>query len=297
MNNDFIKILEPNVDGRDFVIGDLQGCYKEFSLLLKYISFNNKIDRIICTGNLSGRGPESEKCLDLLKEDWFFSVLGNSEESILNKIEKKEKSYKYEQYKGNIEKLPIIYKIEHLLHDNIYVLHGEIIPEHLFEIKEINSNNKEYQRYINSMHDFDFSNKIINFFNKYTKNKLDNNLKQKLLWSRKNINEFYKKHMKKFDDKDYDFINNLKIKTKLKIFSGHNTVPYPIKIGQQYYIDTGVSLSYPNNHNNETYTFPQLGSQIYALSLVDITTGVCYGCLSSSSDNGKIVTIKNSIYE
>ncbi len=52
-----LKYYDANEHGRDFVVGDL-------------------IDR----------GPNSMECLRLIKEPWFFSVLGNHEDMMLDVI-------------------------------------------------------------------------------------------------------------------------------------------------------------------------------------------------------------------
>ena len=46
-----------------FVIGDIQGCYKEFKNLIKLIDPNNE-NKFLCVGDLVNRGPESEKVVD-----------------------------------------------------------------------------------------------------------------------------------------------------------------------------------------------------------------------------------------
>jgi hypothetical protein len=81
-----IKTLEPNLSGRDFVIGDLHGSYTAFERLLKEISFDPKADRMISVGDLVDRGPESLKCLSLLHEPWFHAVLANHEQMMLEKF-------------------------------------------------------------------------------------------------------------------------------------------------------------------------------------------------------------------
>jgi bis(5'-nucleosyl)-tetraphosphatase (symmetrical) len=40
-----------------YVIGDIQGCYKEFKELLKQINFNKKKDTLWLAGDLVNRGP------------------------------------------------------------------------------------------------------------------------------------------------------------------------------------------------------------------------------------------------
>lgn len=71
--------LQKNTVGRDFVCGDLHGSYGTLTNFLKFVNFNTAADRLICTGDLIDRGPDSLSCLKLLDEDWFYSVAGNHE--------------------------------------------------------------------------------------------------------------------------------------------------------------------------------------------------------------------------
>ena len=59
-----------------FVIGDIQGCYKEFKALLKLID-PKKENKVFCVGDLVNRGPDSEKVVDFILENNIKSVLGN----------------------------------------------------------------------------------------------------------------------------------------------------------------------------------------------------------------------------
>ena len=56
-----------------FVIGDIQGCYKEFKSLLKLID-PNKENKFFCVGDLVNRGPESEKVIEYVLENKIKSV-------------------------------------------------------------------------------------------------------------------------------------------------------------------------------------------------------------------------------
>ena len=47
-----------------FIIGDIQGCFKEFKNLIKLID-PNKENKFLCVGDLVNRGPESEKVVEL----------------------------------------------------------------------------------------------------------------------------------------------------------------------------------------------------------------------------------------
>lgn len=68
-----------------YAIGDLQGCYQEFKLLLERIKFNPDCDQLWLTGDLVNRGPNS---LDVLRaiyalRDNVFTVLGNHDLHLL----------------------------------------------------------------------------------------------------------------------------------------------------------------------------------------------------------------------
>lgn len=80
---DLIRRLPANTRGRDFVVGDLHGCYEMLMALLAKAGFDFENDRLFCTGDLADRGPDSVKCIRLLGEKWFFSVAGNHEEMLL----------------------------------------------------------------------------------------------------------------------------------------------------------------------------------------------------------------------
>ena len=65
--DDFFEILRLMNNKSKFVIGDIQGCYKEFKNLLKLID-PNKENKFFCVGDLVNRGPESEKVVDYVLE-------------------------------------------------------------------------------------------------------------------------------------------------------------------------------------------------------------------------------------
>lgn len=76
----FLKVFEPNLRGRDFIIGDLHGAYETFLNLLEGVKFDPTADRMFSVGDLVDRGPQSQKCLELIDEPWFNSVLSNHEQ-------------------------------------------------------------------------------------------------------------------------------------------------------------------------------------------------------------------------
>lgn len=88
--------VEANVNGRDFVCGDIHGCYDLLMESLHKVSFNPECDRLFALGDIIDRGPDSLKCLRLVREKWFYSLLGNHEQMMLNfMIEQHGRDYWY----------------------------------------------------------------------------------------------------------------------------------------------------------------------------------------------------------
>ena len=132
MYNEWFKTLPANKKGRDFIIGDLHGHYSLLMQGLKEVNFDKSKDRVFCVGDLVDRGGETDLCLSLLKEDWFFAVIGNHEYMFLDKIskgtglinkiqsflygDKKKKDVdfakKYQEYESIIKELPVMIRVE-----------------------------------------------------------------------------------------------------------------------------------------------------------------------------------------
>lgn len=74
--------LPANTSGRDIVIGDLHGHLDVLERLLEKANFDPVKDRVISTGDLPDRGPDSFGCLNLLFEPWFHAVRGNHEDHL-----------------------------------------------------------------------------------------------------------------------------------------------------------------------------------------------------------------------
>lgn len=84
--SNIVKSLPLNEYGRDFIIGDLHGCYNLLMKTLKSFNFDFQKDRVISCGDLIDRGEDSLKCLELVFEPWFYAVRGNHEEMMFNGI-------------------------------------------------------------------------------------------------------------------------------------------------------------------------------------------------------------------
>ncbi|MBV1776574.1 metallophosphoesterase [Burkholderiaceae bacterium DAT-1] len=83
-----VAFVPHNAVGRDFIVGDLHGCRHELFELLGRVGFRPEAgDRLFATGDLIDRGPDSPGCLALLRQPWFFTVIGNHEQMILRALD------------------------------------------------------------------------------------------------------------------------------------------------------------------------------------------------------------------
>lgn len=82
------KTLPANHGGRDFIVGDIHGCFSALSKALENVDFDPRVDRLISVGDLCDRGPMSLECLRLLKKPWFYAVAGNHEELLIQYLRK-----------------------------------------------------------------------------------------------------------------------------------------------------------------------------------------------------------------
>lgn len=83
LTNPKVQRHEVNARGRDFIVGDLHGCRSMLDTMLFHVGFDRTKDRLFSTGDLVDRGPDSEGCLELLREPWFYPVLGNHDAMLI----------------------------------------------------------------------------------------------------------------------------------------------------------------------------------------------------------------------
>lgn len=83
MSNLYKKFAK-NENGKDFVVGDIHGCFSKLQYELDLLNFNPEVDRLFSVGDLCDRGPESELAQEWLAKPWFHAVRGNHEEMLLD---------------------------------------------------------------------------------------------------------------------------------------------------------------------------------------------------------------------
>lgn len=68
-----------NVWGRDFIVGDIHGCFDLLRKAMERVCFDTTVDRLFSVGDLVDRGPSSHEAVDWLEYPWFYAVIGNHE--------------------------------------------------------------------------------------------------------------------------------------------------------------------------------------------------------------------------
>ena len=79
--------FDVNSDGRDFVVGDVHGCFRTLTRALVYLEFDSDCDRLFGVGDLVGRGPHSHEAVQWLESRFAAAAMGNWERAALREIE------------------------------------------------------------------------------------------------------------------------------------------------------------------------------------------------------------------
>lgn len=86
-------LFERNTKGRDFVVGDIHGCYDQLIAEMDRFHFN-QYDRLFSVGDLCDRGPHSYKVAMLFKNDSrLHAIRGNHEQMLINACEPGSEDY------------------------------------------------------------------------------------------------------------------------------------------------------------------------------------------------------------
>lgn len=74
-----VQRFESNRHGRDFIAGDIHGCFDQLEAALARVHFAPGRDRLFAVGDLVDRGPNSSAALAWMDKSWFHSCRGNHE--------------------------------------------------------------------------------------------------------------------------------------------------------------------------------------------------------------------------
>ena len=80
------KCFLQNAVGRDYIVGDIHGCFSRLQAHLDQLGFDTDVDRLFSVGDLVDRGPESAQALEWLDKPWFHAVRGNHEQMAIDHV-------------------------------------------------------------------------------------------------------------------------------------------------------------------------------------------------------------------
>jgi len=76
-------LYEENTEGRDFIVGDIHGCFDVLDMIIEKVKLDPDRDRLFLIGDLIDRGPHSFRCLEYLDRPYVHAIRGNHEDLFL----------------------------------------------------------------------------------------------------------------------------------------------------------------------------------------------------------------------
>ena len=76
-----------NAHGRDFVVGDVHGCFRTLERALDVLGFEQGRDRLFGVGDLVNRGPHSDEAVEWLDRRFDAVAIGNHDRAVLRWFE------------------------------------------------------------------------------------------------------------------------------------------------------------------------------------------------------------------
>ena len=212
----FVKHFALNSVGRDFIVGDIHGCFSLLSQKLRELDFDVTKDRLFSVGDLVDRGPESTKFEEWLAKSWFHAVLGNHEQMLIDSVRDETgesmarnmhprngqiwlaglPTVEQQCYAMLCEELPLAIEVE-TPEGLVGIVHAECPMDDWELFKSLMETNVDY-------------------FNEVA------------IWSRKRITAGYAEPVKGLH----------------KLYVGHTPVKQEFTLGNVHYIDTGACFGY-----------------------------------------------------
>lgn len=207
-----------NTIGRDFVVGDVHGCFGILERRLAEVAFDETRDRLFGVGDLVDRGPDSGQALDWIAKPWFHPVRGNHEQMAIGVAAGRHDIGNYLQNGGGwflmltgerqkliaqvFGTLPFAIEVD-TSHGRIGIVHADI-------------DGASWDEFVASLDDASASN------NKRKR------IMEVCLWSRERIMDAER-------GQPTDPVTDLET-----LFVGHTPVKQPTRLGNVHYIDTGA---------------------------------------------------------
>ena len=212
--NNLVKHVPRNEIGRDFVVGDIHGCFDVLRMHLQAVNFDESKDRLFSVGDIVDRGTQSEESIDWIDKPWFHAVRGNHEQMAIDVSKNEWPTDNYAVNGGQwflklpesrqklfaeiFETLPVIIEIDHAI-GKVGIVHADV-PCQNWQI---------------------FSSAIGPESDQIAE--VQTNLIQKAIWSRS-----------RFQRQDTSKIENIE-----RVYVGHTPLKEWSILGNIYFIDTG----------------------------------------------------------
>lgn len=212
--NNLVKHVPRNEIGRDFVVGDIHGCFDILRMHLQDINFDEAKDRLFSVGDLVDRGNQSEESIDWIAKPWFHAVRGNHEEMAIgwfhgewptdNYISNGGKWFtmlpieKRKVFTEIFESLPLIIEIDHQI-GKVGIIHADVPHPNWQTLCDMISSDEE------------------------APSMFDMNIREKAVWSRSRIQR-----------QDTSIIREVE-----RVYVGHTPLKEWSILGNVYFIDTG----------------------------------------------------------
>ena len=210
-----IRHLPKNEIGRDFFIGDLHGALDTLHFMMEVVQFDKSKDRVIACGDLVDRGDNSTGCLDLLNEEWFFSVFGNHEDFCIQGYSHYEAVSDLHKINGGqwFYNLSLEQRKHYVELIDSKMTHGILVETNKGLVGVVHADSPgDFIEWINSIEE-----------NKEDSSYFTNNT----LWGRS-----------RYKNKTNDIIKGVDY-----VVVGHQVVKEPLNLGNIFYIDTGAVFS------------------------------------------------------
>jgi serine/threonine protein phosphatase 1 len=205
--------FERNEAGRDYVVGDIHGCFDQLEVALRQVDFDEGRDRLFSVGDLVDRGPRSEDAIDWIAKPWFHAVRGNHEQMAIGVAEGRHDLGLYLANGGGwflaldesrqqlvakvLDTLPVCIEVE-TMRGTVGIVHAEI-------------EGHDWRAFVNALENAPSNNKR-------------RDLLEQALWARDRIR-----------CGDRTPIDNL-----FRLYVGHTPVKNETVLGNVHYVDTGA---------------------------------------------------------
>jgi serine/threonine protein phosphatase 1 len=262
-----------NTQGKDYVVGDIHGMYETLLTVLTELKFDGRVDRLFSVGDLVDRGPDSQKCAELIYESWFYAVRGNHEQMMIDALVKDDQNsaalWAWNGGQWGIYGTPDEQNGRRLLAADLDLLPLVIVVgegDHRFNVVHAEMIHREYGENDGYYGVIPLTDAMIDnwVFNSSEENGL--------IWGRQMISG------DPVSNRAHNMVN------MSLTFVGHTPVREPIRVQRQIYLDGGAvfaqrSPSHENSmiiacpHDNELHVFRVVPRTLETIKFTDITVG------------------------